>query len=233
MADPRFLDPTIDPNGRRPGWTYLGHPETVNSGPVGLGLDAHAWGGVNLGSEADRVRSSPRYIARDGNALPDSFGRAGAALKLRWSSTELKAGEMRTRNPIFNSSDTRLLPESNRGWLITSTDLPGLSLQAGRFTRWSDRNARRNGAPLLANYAGVTGSAFTFAGGSWATPLQGLTLSAYHGQFKDVWNTWYLGDIYKKALAGGQAATLSLNLYRTTATVATPAQGRWTTPPGA
>ncbi|MGA0541255.1 alpha/beta hydrolase family protein [Neotabrizicola sp. VNH66] len=37
MADPRFLDPTIDPNGRRPGWTYLGHPETVNSGPVGLG----------------------------------------------------------------------------------------------------------------------------------------------------------------------------------------------------
>lgn len=183
-------------------------------GPVGLGLDAHAWGGVNLGSEADRVRSSPRYIARDGNALPDSFGRAGAALKLRWSSTELKAGEMRTRNPIFNSSDTRLLPESNRGWLITSTDLPGLSLQAGRFTRLSDRNARRNGAPLLANYAGVTGSAFTFAGGSWATPLPGLTLSAYHGQFKDVWNTWYLGDIYKKALAGGQAATLSLNLYR-------------------
>ena len=62
-----------------------------------------------------RVRSSPRYIARDGNALPDSFGRAGAALKLRWSSTELKAGEMRTRNPIFNSSDTRLLPESNGG----------------------------------------------------------------------------------------------------------------------
>ena len=37
MADPRFLDPTIDPNGRKPGWTYLGKPETVNSGPVGLG----------------------------------------------------------------------------------------------------------------------------------------------------------------------------------------------------
>ncbi|WP_075219589.1 alpha/beta hydrolase [Acuticoccus yangtzensis] len=37
MADPRFLDPTIEPNGRRPGWSYLGNPETVNSGPVGLG----------------------------------------------------------------------------------------------------------------------------------------------------------------------------------------------------
>ena len=37
MADPRFLDATIDPNGRRPGWTFLGNPETVNSGPAGLG----------------------------------------------------------------------------------------------------------------------------------------------------------------------------------------------------
>ncbi len=36
MADPRFLDPAIEPNDRRTGHTYLGHPETVNSGPVGL-----------------------------------------------------------------------------------------------------------------------------------------------------------------------------------------------------
>lgn len=37
FADPRFMDPTIDPNQRRPRWSYLGNPETVNSGPVGLG----------------------------------------------------------------------------------------------------------------------------------------------------------------------------------------------------
>ena len=37
MADPRFLDPAIDPNDRKPNWCYLGDPETVNSGPVGLG----------------------------------------------------------------------------------------------------------------------------------------------------------------------------------------------------
>ncbi len=36
LADPRFLDPALDPNGRRPGWCYLGNPETVNTGPVGL-----------------------------------------------------------------------------------------------------------------------------------------------------------------------------------------------------
>lgn len=36
LADPRFLDPMLDPNDRRPGWCYMGNPETVNTGPVGL-----------------------------------------------------------------------------------------------------------------------------------------------------------------------------------------------------
>ena len=36
MADPRFTDPTLDPNDRRPYWSYMGNPETVNTGPVGL-----------------------------------------------------------------------------------------------------------------------------------------------------------------------------------------------------
>lgn len=36
MADPRWLDPAIDPNGRKPHWCYLGDPQVVNNGPVGL-----------------------------------------------------------------------------------------------------------------------------------------------------------------------------------------------------
>ena len=36
MADPRWLDPAVDPNDRKPRWCYLGNPETVNVGPVGL-----------------------------------------------------------------------------------------------------------------------------------------------------------------------------------------------------
>ncbi len=36
MADLRFLDSMIDPNDRKIGRCYLGVPETVNTGPVGL-----------------------------------------------------------------------------------------------------------------------------------------------------------------------------------------------------
>lgn len=36
LADPRFLDPAVDPNDRPVGACYLGNPATVNSGPVGI-----------------------------------------------------------------------------------------------------------------------------------------------------------------------------------------------------
>jgi pimeloyl-ACP methyl ester carboxylesterase len=35
MAEPRFLDASIDPNDRPIGSCFMGHPETVNTGPVG------------------------------------------------------------------------------------------------------------------------------------------------------------------------------------------------------
>ena len=37
MCDVRWLDPAVDPNGRKPGWCYLGDPRVVNVGPVGMG----------------------------------------------------------------------------------------------------------------------------------------------------------------------------------------------------
>ena len=36
MADPRWLDPNIEPSDRKPGVCYLGDPKVVNDGPVGL-----------------------------------------------------------------------------------------------------------------------------------------------------------------------------------------------------
>ena len=36
MADPRFLDVELEPNGRKPNWCFLGNPKTVNTGPAGI-----------------------------------------------------------------------------------------------------------------------------------------------------------------------------------------------------
>lgn len=36
MCDVRWLDPSVDPNDRKPNWCYMGDPRAVNVGPVGL-----------------------------------------------------------------------------------------------------------------------------------------------------------------------------------------------------
>jgi pimeloyl-ACP methyl ester carboxylesterase len=36
LADPRALDPSVDPNDREPGTSFLGDPRIVNDGPIGL-----------------------------------------------------------------------------------------------------------------------------------------------------------------------------------------------------
>jgi pimeloyl-ACP methyl ester carboxylesterase len=35
-CDVRWLDPAVDPNGRKPAWCYLGDPRVANSAPAGL-----------------------------------------------------------------------------------------------------------------------------------------------------------------------------------------------------
>lgn len=64
MADPKWLDPTIDPNDRKPGWCFMGDPAIVNNGPVGLArfctlrswLSQWSWDDSN----ADGVRCAAR-----------------------------------------------------------------------------------------------------------------------------------------------------------------------------
>jgi dienelactone hydrolase len=83
MADPRWLDPTIEPNGRRPRWSYLGDPEVANSSPGALmrfttarswlsqwGLDTAQ---IDAGDAAPRV-SVPILLLRNGadDAVPTS-----------------------------------------------------------------------------------------------------------------------------------------------------------------
>lgn len=64
MADPRFLDATLDPNDRPPGACYLGHPETVNTGPVGLARFSTLRSWLSQWSVDDTRAHGERCVAR-------------------------------------------------------------------------------------------------------------------------------------------------------------------------
>lgn len=64
MAEPRFLDGALDPNQRRIGWCYLGRPETVNTGPVGLARFSTLRGWLSQWS-IDHSRADGEVCARD------------------------------------------------------------------------------------------------------------------------------------------------------------------------
>jgi pimeloyl-ACP methyl ester carboxylesterase len=90
-ADPRWLDPAVDPNGRRPGMSWVGEPAAANHGPIGLArfttlrswlsqwsLDAHCHGERNaanvdvpalvIANGADEV-CTPSHLQRLHDAL--------------------------------------------------------------------------------------------------------------------------------------------------------------------
>lgn len=116
-------------SGFTPGW-------------IGFGVDAHASLARSLDGDDLRV-GKIRMLPVDGAGYAqDGIARGGVALKARISATVLTVGEQRVKTPVFSASDSRLLPETMHGWLLTSREFDTLTLQAGRFTGSTDRHAR-------------------------------------------------------------------------------------------
>lgn len=184
-------------------------------GLIGLGLDAHVHLAENLAGDDYRVGKIRMLPVDDAGYSQDNIARGGAAFKLRVSSTVLKVGEQRAATPVFSASDSRLLPETMRGWLLSSKARADLVLHAGRFTGSTDRHARSTNNPLIVNYLSPDvrrGETFDLAGATWKAP-GALSLSAYHGRLRDTWRTSYLGAQYRIPLQEKRALAMSLHVY--------------------
>ncbi len=64
MADPRWLDPAIDPNEREPGRCYMGDPREVNTGPAGLARFCTLRSWLSQWSHDDSRADAERQAAR-------------------------------------------------------------------------------------------------------------------------------------------------------------------------
>lgn len=208
------------PTRQRDTWVQtamLNYISGYTEGWVGFGVDASLFSAVTLerghgavANGGDRV-----LVDSDGDAVP-SWSRLGVGdVKLRVSSTELKAGRMLTENPILRYKDNRALPSTFQGIGLNSNELDWLALQAGSFERAIPRTG--TGSERLTTTFGnraYSGSRISYLGATAKAPY-GLTLSAYGSRFEDMWQQYYLGATHVTGDRANLALKTSLNYYRT------------------
>lgn len=90
-------------NGYRGEWAqgFLAYYNSgFTQGPVGFGVDAHAFLGLKLDSGTGKTNTGLLAIDNEGDPQ-DHYSVAGAALKAKVSNTVLKYGDMELASPIF------------------------------------------------------------------------------------------------------------------------------------
>ncbi|MDD1977302.1 MULTISPECIES: OprD family porin [Pseudomonas] len=165
-------------------------------GIVGVGLDAIGLLGIKLDSSPDRTGTGLLPVQDDGRAA-DEYSRAGATLKLHYSKTELKVGELQTNLPILQYNDSRLLPPTYQGASISSSEINGLTLQAGHLSSTSLRNEAGD-EKLIAMLGHLPqrqadSDAFNFAGGDYSFNANRSTLSLWYGRLEDIYQQGFVG----------------------------------------
>ncbi|WP_407296432.1 OprD family porin [Stutzerimonas zhaodongensis] len=187
------------------GHGFIGTFESgFTQGTIGVGVDAIGLLGVKLDSGTDRAW--PDVFPRDSEGRPhDDYSHAGAAIKFRASDTVLKYGTQFVALPIFSTDDARLLPETARGTLLTSSEIEGLELNAGRFTALSEKSQSDHDSAGL--------DEINFVGGTYAFS-DSLSTSLYYSDLKDAFKKYYGNANYNMAIGGEQSLAFDFNIYQ-------------------
>ncbi len=183
-------------------------------GTVGVGVDAFGMYGYRLDSGGGRAGAGgiDFFFADDQN--PDGtfnnverdMAHAGAAVKARFSKTVLSYGDQRPVLPVLSHDDSRLLPETYTGTMITSNEIDGLTVHAGRFHaqhRKSDEGRDSGGL----NSIEVLGGSYQFN--------DNIRAALYASDVEDVLKRQYANLNYIRPLNGGDTLTMDFSGYRT------------------
>jgi hypothetical protein len=186
-------------------------------GTVGFGLDVQGMYGINLSGGIDNraangsTANTVSPTSSDGTPVAD-WARAGANAKVKLSKTELKIGNALQPNlPILVSNDGRLLPQTFQGGIVTSKEIDGLTLTAGKLTKAAGR-ASSNYDDLSLN-AGTKGSNnFQFAGGDYKV-TKDLTVQYYYANLEDYYKQQFFGLVHVLPIADDQSFKTDLRYF--------------------
>ncbi|KII27583.1 membrane protein [Pseudomonas fluorescens] len=174
-------------------------------GVIGVGVDAYGLLGIKLDSGRGRNYTAFFDTGSDGRPV-DDLSEAGALLKLRISNTVLRYGNQFPLIPVLAYDDSRLLPQAFTGTLITSKEIDGLELNAGRFTADSPMGDPARDPNRL--------KSIDVVGGSYIVN-DALSVAVYHSDVEDTYKKYYGNINYTAPVAEAQSLNFDFNIYRT------------------
>lgn len=190
-------------------------------GTVGFGVDVFGLQGIKLDSGGGRHGGDGnlRMFPTDGRSKKarDNYSQAGAAVKARLSNTTLKYGQQFVDLPVLSTDDSRLLPESTTGFLVTSEEIDGLVVHAGHFTALSsmndsNRDSRGNGELRSLD---LVGARYNFTDDLSAAYYYSDADLGHKGLGREKIKKQYLNINYNHPIADNQSVTVDFNAYST------------------
>ncbi|MDY0251137.1 MAG: OprD family porin [Pseudomonas sp.] len=182
-------------------------------GTVGFGVDAFGLQGIKL--ESGGGTNGTGLFPTDGRSgkSQDNYSQAGGAVKARISSTTLKYGDQFIDLPVLSTDDSRLLPETTTGFLVTSNEIENLEVHAGHFTALTAMDQTyhdsSNGGDLKS--LDLVGARYNFT--------ENLSAAYYYSDadLKDnkASKKHYINGNYTLPLADTQSLNFDFNMYQT------------------
>ncbi|AGI25438.1 OprD family porin [Pseudomonas sp. MT3] len=182
-------------------------------GTVGFGVDAFGYLGLKLDGGSGYGKTGNLPLHDDGDKA-DDYGKAGAALKVRISKTELKIGDMQPTAPVFAVGGTRLLPQTASGIALMSSEIEGLDLEGGHYYSGTNYDTTNRDGEIWAQYGGETADSADFVGGRYQFNDQ-FSASLYGAQVEDLWDQYYANLNYTLPIADNQSLGFDFNYYNT------------------
>ncbi|MFW0890019.1 OprD family porin [Pseudomonas sp. Fig-3] len=187
------------------------------AGTVGLGIDAVGMLGLKLdgGDGSGGTGLLPADLSsKNGRGSQDEYSKLELTAKAKVSETALKVGSLAFRTPVVSSNDTRLLPSTFEGALLTSKDIDQLVLQGGKLEQIKF-NSSSNYQDFTGNRIGGVSDDFRFAGGTYSFN-KALSTSLFYGNLENVYRQFFGGVVYEIPLAAQQSLKFDLRYSKST-----------------
>lgn len=190
----------------------LDYQSGFTQGEIGFGIDASAYTAYKLDGGRGTVGTGMFPAEGDGERSESST--LNGSVKMKWSNTVLKFGDLRPYNPVFATPDLRLMPMTTRGFQLLSEDIDKVSIDIGHFYSSRGYTTTNHDEGFKAGYAGVDAGDVDYAGLTY-TPVDAGSVGFYASRAEDLWRQYYINGNYSLALDEDQSLSFDFNLYRT------------------